>query len=232
MNKKAKKLGLFTAAILTATSSMPLSLYTNIDPMSIYASTLSATSFNFDFETDEEGWGPRGSETVAIATDAAYKGSQSLKVTSRKSSWNGPSCNITNLLQEGKTYRFSAWVMYNDSTASNTQTLTLSLACTPTGSSETYKNIVSKSATKGNWTLLEGTYTYTGGMDAVKLYVEGGTMDFYIDNVTTLALDDAKIETDIPSIKEAYDSYFKFGTAITANTLSQSNKDLIFIRLA
>ena len=43
MNKKAKKLGLFTAAILTATSSMPLSLYTNIDPMSIYASTLSAT---------------------------------------------------------------------------------------------------------------------------------------------------------------------------------------------
>ena len=147
------KFGLFTAILSTTSASIPFSSQLPLSLNNVYAATITTNSCFFDFETDTDSWEARVPETVDISTEAAYQGSQSLKVTNRASTWNGPSCNITSLLEEGKTYHFSAWVMYDAPTASSTQTLTMSLACTPTGSRETYKNLVSKPVNKGNWTV-------------------------------------------------------------------------------
>lgn len=181
----------------------------------------------FDFEDGTQGWGARGSETVSLCTTKSYKGSNSIMSSGRTSTWHGASTDITNLLEAGKSYYFSVWVMYDASSASNSQKMNLSLACTPTGGSETYKNLVTETVNKGTWTLFKTSFTYNGDMDAVKLYVEGGTMDFYVDEVSITEFTESNIEEDIPSIKDTYSDYFKIGTAVNSNVFNPSSTALI-----
>lgn len=201
-----------------------------VDDIAIYgekSSTPITPRTYFDFEDGTQGWGARGSEKVSLCTTKSYKGSNSIMSSGRTSSWQGATTDITNLLEEGKSYYFSVWVMYDASSASNSQKMNLSLACTPTGGSETYKNLVSETVNKGTWTLFKTSFTYNGGMDVVKLYVEGGTMDFYLDEISITEFTESNIEEDIPSIKDTYSDYFKMGTAVNSNVFNPSSTALI-----
>ena len=81
-----------------------------------------------DFETDLNGWGPRGEdEIVELSTEEAYSGKQSVKVTNRTETWNGPMCDKTDELELGVTYNFSIYVKYVGNSYSNTQNFSLQL---------------------------------------------------------------------------------------------------------
>ncbi|MCQ2192306.1 MAG: endo-1,4-beta-xylanase [Paludibacteraceae bacterium] len=67
-----------------------------------------------DFESGKGDWTSRGGESVAVSKDAALSGSQSLKISSRSSYWNGPSCGSTKL-EAGKSYDFEASVYFDGS---------------------------------------------------------------------------------------------------------------------
>lgn len=196
------------------------------DDCSIETMATSETVLSQNFEEELGGWGARGSETVALSTEASHAGSQSAKISDRTASWNGLQKDITSLLTDGKSYTFKMYVMYNGEDAEDTQDMHLSVQTTLDGT-DSYTNLASKTVNKGEWTLLKGSFVYNAdSAEAVKLYVEGGTQDFYVDDVLVTVEKDPEIQ-DLQSIKDTYANYCKFGTAATANELSATEKAII-----
>lgn len=181
-----------------------------------------------DFETNLSGWGPRGPETVEISTEQAYSGTQSVKISNRTSTWNGASCNKTDILTLGETYVFGIWITYTGDSYSGTQKFSLQLQYND-GVSNVYKNIKTASVTKGSWTNLEGEYTIPTDAVEVNVYVETeyktspssqDLMNFYIDDFTATPAVLPEIETNIASLKDVYASYFDIGCAGTASEVA------------
>ena len=57
---------------------------------------------SYDFEGDDtDGWGPRGDESTELTTEASHTGKQSIKITNRTQSWNGVTCDVKDLLEDG-----------------------------------------------------------------------------------------------------------------------------------
>ena len=72
-----------------------------------------------DFESGATAWTPRGSAKTAISADTAQSGKQSLSVTGRTSTWNGPLLDMTGKLKSGSTYIFHCmFITKTDWTAS------------------------------------------------------------------------------------------------------------------
>ena len=68
----------------------------------------------YDFEDGTpQGW-YGSSATVAVTTDQAHSGTQSLEVTSRSASYGGPAINIIDLLEVGATYEISGCIRLID----------------------------------------------------------------------------------------------------------------------
>ncbi len=181
-----------------------------------------------DFETDSNGWGPRGSETVTISTEQAYSGTQSLKVSDRTQTWNGAMCNKTADLTLGETYNLGIWIKYAGDSYSGTQNFSLQLQYND-GVTDVYKNIKTSSVTKGQWTYLEGEYTIPTDAADVNIYVETeyktspsdqDLMDFYLDDFTATPAVLPDIETDIASLKDVFAPYFDIGCAGTASEIA------------
>ena len=183
---------------------------------------------SYDFEGDDtDGWGPRGDESTELTTEASHTGKQSIKITNRTQSWNGVTCDVKDLLEDGESYTVKAWVMYDDNKVGYQQNMMLSVATTVDGK-ESYNNLTKADVYCNSWTLFEGTYTYTAGIDNVKLYMEGGTHDFYVDDITITKNPAAEIEQDIPSLKDVFAPYnCKVGTSIVLNEFNSSEKAII-----
>lgn len=196
----------------------------------------SAVSIYDDFETGLNGWGSRGEELVELSTEEAYSGKQSLKVTNRTETWNGPSCDKTNELELGETYNFSIYVKYTGNAYPNTQRFSLQLQYND-GVEDRYMNIKTASVNKGQWTLIQGEYTIPTDAENVYIYVETeyktspspqDLMDFYIDDFKATPADLPEIEKDITSLKDVFSKYFLVGGASTAAELGPAPaKDLI-----
>jgi len=188
--------------------------------------TVPVATFDFEGE-DTEGWEPRGTETASISKDAHYTGAQCAKASDRTKTWHGISRDITSLLEDGESYTLKVWVMYDNSNYGNQQSMTLSVATTVNGK-ETYTNLKSQNVYVNNWTLFEGAFTYNSSMEVVKMYMEGGTHDFYIDNASVNQNAPASIQQDITSLKDVFAPYdCKVGTAVTVNELNSSEKAII-----
>lgn len=181
----------------------------------------------FTFDSSTEDWTARGEETVEYTDQIGHDKEGALSVTGRTETWNGATSDITSYLEDGKTYNFSMWIMFNGNNAPGQQSMSLSIAYTAGGSSESYTNLTSTTINKGQWTKIEGSYTYSDTIDQLKVYVEGGTMDFYVDDITISAKADLPIQEDIPSLKDSYTDYFKIGTAVTAGSLNGTEKAII-----
>jgi endo-1,4-beta-xylanase len=190
-----------------------------------------------DFETDLNGWGPRGEdEIVELSTEEAYSGKQSVKVTNRTETWNGPMCDKTDELEFGVTYNFSIYVKYVGNSYSNTQNFSLQLQYND-GVDDRYMNIKTAPVYKGQWTLLQGEYTVPTDATDVHIYVETefknspssqDLMDFYIDDFKAVPATLPEIETDIPSLKDVFSDYFLVGGASTVPELGPAPaKELI-----
>ena len=181
-----------------------------------------------DFEDGLNGWVLRGEdEIVELSTEEAHSGTQSIKVSNRTETWNGPMCDKTEELTLGVTYDFSVYVKYVGNSYSNSHNFSLQLQYND-GVNDQYRNIMTASAAKGQWTLLKGEYTVPTDASDVHLYVETeyntspsaqDLMDFYIDDFTARPADLPDIEYDIPSLKDVFKDYFYVGGSATASEI-------------
>lgn len=183
-------------------------------------------TFGFEGE-DTEGWGPRGDEIASLTDKTAHSGKQAVKISDRAESWNGISCDCTKLLEDGESYTIEAWVMYDDNNVGYQQSMMLSVQTTVDGK-DSYNNLTTSNVYCNNWTKVTGNFTYVAGTDQVQFYLEGGTMDFYIDDVKITRNPAAEIEQDIPSLKDVFAPYdCKVGTAVVMNEFNSSEKAII-----
>ncbi|HQL05597.1 MAG TPA: endo-1,4-beta-xylanase [Treponemataceae bacterium] len=188
-----------------------------------------------DFESGATAWTPRGSAKTAISADTAQSGKQSLSVTGRTSTWNGPLLDMTGKLKSGSTYKISLYVYYQDGLDS--QPFGMSIQRDLSGGA-TYTNIASVTVSKGKWTKFEAEYSVPGDEPSAPIYLYVETpykaddqaakddlLSFYIDNVSVTTLGTAavvSIQTDIPSLQSFYPD-LPIGAAVRPSFLSSDN---------
>lgn len=144
-----------------------------------------AGEWQYGFEGGQtEGWGPRGNVQVTSQTADARAGSYSLLTTGRTANWNGPSLNVKSLLVPGAKYEISGYVKPLG-TPSVSSKLRFTVEEKPAGEQTGWKTVSEADAVVGEWAKLQGTYTFSGSMDSLTLYVEStsDTDSFYLDDV-------------------------------------------------
>jgi hypothetical protein len=141
---------------------------------------------NGDLESDSNptGWNSAGSQ-IAVTTEEAFSGTQSLHVTGRTANWNSAQYDLLNSgMEAGKAYDISAWVKIEGDTADNIK-MTVELVDEDDLTNQ-YMTIAQSSETL-TWVKLSSRYTYAPGGAATvfKVYfeAEGATSSYYIDNL-------------------------------------------------
>ena len=165
----------------------------------------SLTSYRSDFSGGMDGWYPRsaGSASLQVTADG-------LKIVGRESTWNSPGRDFP--LEAGKKYTIGVDVRQD---AVDQAKFMISVAHSRNGT-ESYENLVTGTAKKGEWASLSCTWT-PGVFDNYILYVEtsgNGTIDFTIRDFT-VELNEIRYDASLPSLKETYAKYFPLGTAVT-----------------
>lgn len=187
----------------------------------------------WDFESGLGDWSVRGSgeATAEVSTTTPHGGNQCAFVSGRTQDWNGIQVNLTNSAKKGGKYTFEAWVKY-DAADEGTEQFVLALQYDAESESSTqYKWITNADVKNGEWTKLQGEYTLPKDFTDISLYIQvnGSTIDFYADDITMQGEPerDIEIQKDIPSLKDVYSDYFKFGTAIASNHLNDLEQELV-----
>ena len=135
------------------------------------------------FAAGHVGWAQFGNAALADAPGEGRDGSQCLAATSRTETFAGPSIHLEPLVVPGQLYAVEAWVR---TSASTTQTTSISLKTVCNGASDVYTPLASASAAAGEWILLDGSFTAeTCTLDEYTLYIEGPEIgvDLYVDDV-------------------------------------------------
>ena len=141
--------------------------------------------FHYTFEKGTESFSGRSGETLATSTAEKYAGNQSLAVTGRTASWNGPAHTLsTAVCEPGKAYSFSVNTKYTSGSDSNLFHFTLQY--TGADGEVHYDKIVSGTVMKGEWVQLANqSYTIPEDASDMRIYVEtdSGSDSFYIDEM-------------------------------------------------
>lgn len=193
-----------------------------------------------DFETGLNGWGPRGesAEVVALSSEEAYSGVNSVKISNRTNTWHGATCDKTKELTLGETYVFGIMIKYVGDSYSSSQKFSLQLQYND-GVNDQYKTIKTAAVNKGVWTLLQGEYTIPTDAANVFVYVETeyktspapqDLLSFYIDDFTATPAVLPEIEQDIPSLKDVFRGYFKVGGAAQASEIAPAPAKDLFLK--
>ena len=177
--------------------------------------SLPPIDYKSDFSSGTDGWYARSAGGASISVTEE----QGLLIVGRDATWNSPGRDFA--LVPGKTYNMSVQVKQDqlDSTG-----FLLSIAHTK-GGTETYENLGSGTAKKGEWTLIQCTYV-AGMYDKNVLYVEGGAADteYQIKDFTCVEQTMKYGKAGIPSLKEVYADSFDFGTAVVANEVLDTDR--------
>jgi len=152
------------------------------------ASAAPSTVYTTGFESGTAGWYGRGGAKVAVTTEAAHSGTQSLAVTGRTQNWEGPGLDAKTIMPAG-TYKVEAWVkLPSDGTdAVDTDQVIATAARTPNGGTAAYDRIAGPvTVTEAAWTLVSGTYEHGTTNSSLELYLESPTpsQSFLVDDVT------------------------------------------------
>lgn len=135
------------------------------------------------FEGTTDGWKGRGAASVELSA-VFYEGIGSIYVTGRTAAWNGAYTPLSSDFAAGQEYSFSANVMYN--TRSKSETFYLKIQYKDAAGEVNYDGIAEVTTIAGMWAQLANTnYTIPEGATDIQLYVETaeGTTDFYVDDV-------------------------------------------------
>ncbi len=137
------------------------------------------------FESGQAGW--TGNGATATVTSSVYRTpGNSLIVTGRSQNYHGPSLVLTDALEKGAEYEFTAYARLAAGAAS-TQ-LKATMEQTGLTGDDQYKQVIALTAVNDSaWVKLSGTYAYNSAATAIKLYFEsedaGKTTSFAIDDV-------------------------------------------------
>ncbi|WP_438435163.1 endo-1,4-beta-xylanase [Gorillibacterium sp. sgz500922] len=192
--------------------------------------TGSALSLHADFEDGTPaGWASRtGGEKVAISTDAAHTGSHSLAVTGRTETYQGPALDLTDKATTGAKYRLSAWVRLLS--GEPPAKMRMSLQVDKQGTDTAYLTVVGNTdVTDAAWVHLSADYTLDSSFDKLSLYLETaeGTPSFYLDDFELDSIGTLPVQTDIPSVYEAFRDDFPIGAAIEPEETSGRYGELL-----
>ncbi|CAI3541296.1 Endo-1,4-beta-xylanase [Clostridium neonatale] len=242
LNKKKvlKWISVITIGLITNIICIPLQH--NIVPALAQTDQIADVQYSENFEESIGEWKTRGGAVVSQDSTQKYKENNSLKVSGRTKTWEGPIKDLTNILTKGETYHFSVYVMYDDENGLDNQVFNLQFESV-TGESKTYKAAGSGIAQKGQWTKIEGDYTIPESADKYSLYIElpykaddkvndSDKIDFYLDNLVITKTEIAKkdFQRDIPKLKEVFSAYFPVGTEINTNQLDSSDIHSEFLK--
>lgn len=181
------------------------------------------------FEDGLDGFSPRMNEgqnvKVEVATDGAHGGNGYLLCSNREKSWQGAQFLTDGILEGGKKYVVDAWVKtpwYS--------TVTLSMQYTDSSGTVNYTNIANV-VSQGDWAELSNAKVQIP-MDCTEVYLyfecSDAKVNIAVDDFNIYSTPEYQIQKDIPSLKDVYSPYFKFGGAMMASELgSQATKDLV-----
>ena len=174
-----------------------------------------ALSYESDFSAGADGWYARSAGGAAVSVT----NEQGLLITGRTATWNSPGRDFE--LTTGKTYALSVLVKQDELDSTG---FILSIAHKRDGS-ESYENLATCTAKKGEWTLMQATYV-AGRYDTYVFYIEGGAEDtsYQIKDFTCHEQTLKYGKAGIPSLKEVYAPYFVFGTAVTGNEVLDADR--------
>ena len=148
---------------------------------------------NSGFETNTTGWSVfGGSATIASTTAQAHSGTQSLVITGRTQTYQGPQYSVLSLVTPGTSYSLSLWGRLPSSNSTGSLTVTLHYTCS--GGSSAGENyfpwVATSAASASSWTQFSGVQTFPacaggGSMSVASFYVESpsATLSYYIDDV-------------------------------------------------
>ncbi len=178
-------------------------------------STEPPIDYTSDFSQGEDGWYARSGGGASIyVTDE-----QGLMIIGRTATWNSPGRDFA--LVPGKTYNLSVLVKQDQSDSTG---FILSIAHTR-DDTESYENLGTCTAKKGEWTLIQCTYV-AGRYDKYVLYVEGGAADteFQIKEFKCWEQINTFGKAGIPSLKDVYADKFDVGTAVVGSEVLDEDR--------
>ncbi len=168
-----------------------------------------------DFSEGTDGWYARsaGGASIAVTDDKA------LFMTGRTATWNSPGRDFE--LVPGKTYNLSVQVKQD---MHDSAMFMISIAH-KAGDKESYENLGSCTAKKGEWTTIQCPYI-AGTWDTYVLYIEGAgaETEFYIKDFTCLEKVNTYGVAGMPSLKEVYAPYFDFGSAVVLSEVMDEKR--------
>ena len=137
---------------------------------------------NPGFENGTEGWEGRSCKIEAVTTPV-HSGTKCAKVSERTDVWQGIKQSLLGKVQNGKTYKVSAWVRLDNADG---EFVTLSIEQADDKGTK-YKNIVKKIASNTEWVELSGEFKLeaSGALTTLDIYFEGPSIgtNFYVDDV-------------------------------------------------
>lgn len=149
-----------------------------------YGPNIVANSF---FEDNADGWFGFGDAMVEASPIDAQSGTQSLYVSNRLASWQGPATSLLGAADAGDTYELFSWVSVDGADA--WVNATVKASC-PDG--DQYINITGQTVFSGTWTLLRGTFEVPDcDLSGLTLYFEGPGADL------AMFLDDVYVRKDL-----------------------------------
>lgn len=171
------------------------------------------------FESGTEDFTARGGCKLTVV-DGGHTG-KALSVTGRQSTWNGAALDVTETVDKGAVYKFSAWVKHNEN---EDKSIKLSMELKAPGQDTTWPEITQTKCKSGEWTYIEGKYTVPEQFETLTFYFEGpdGMYDFLVDDLV-ITQETQGIEVldpnQLPSLKDAYNGIFeRFGNVLSYNT--------------
>ncbi len=168
-----------------------------------------------DFTAGTDGWYARsaGGAEISVTDEGG------LSITGRTATWNSPGRDFA--LVPGKTYALSVLIKQDEADSLG---FLLSVAHTR-NNEESYENLATGNAKRGEWTLLQCTYV-AGRYDKFVLYIEGGTetTSYQIKDFTCAEQTTAFGKAGIPSLKEVYADHFDFGTAVVGSEVLDADR--------
>lgn len=174
-------------------------------PCAALADDTAFAAYHSDFSSGTDGWYPRSAGGAqGEIRDGAYW------ITGRTAAWNSPGRAFP--LEAGKSHHISVQVMQEEK---DEVEFILSVEKT-TGCLQSYANLTTAVAKRGEWVTLSCDYTAPQADDYV-LYVEthgDGTVDFAIRDFDIYLKSD-RYDMTLPSLKERWGDLFDFGTAVT-----------------
>ncbi|SIR89636.1 family 43 glycosylhydrolase [Micromonospora avicenniae] len=153
---------------------------------------------NGGFEDGLAGWfanNGNAADTAALSTTTdAHSGTSAVLVTNRSTTGSGPMQDLSGKVQAGKTYLVTAQVKYENPNSPSTKQFFVTMHY----GGSTYTNLGTVTVPRGQWGLIQGTFTIPAGQNVstARIFVETPwtstpssapdthLMDFKVDDVT------------------------------------------------